>query len=249
MNRTLRSLVAGGFIATATTVFASACADNNSTLFIVGALYRKPPSCTVTNDPNNTFIGSGVMDVSFTKSYQATLLVGNQFTARGSKQNLRVETTRVNLKGAEVTLKDSSGKETAKFSVYGSGFADSAKGEDPGYGIFDADLIPESIGQGFADTLGKNRGARNQVVATVRVFGDTLGNTSVTSGELSFPIEVCYGCLVTYPLQAVNLAGECVTSTTEALTGSCRTGQDDTIDCRSCRAAFGVCKSPSATNK
>jgi hypothetical protein len=249
MNRTLRSLVAGSFIAAATTIFTSACVDNNATMFIVGVLYRVAPGCTVTNDPNNTFLGSGILDVAFTKSYQATLLVGNQYTTRGNKQNLKVETTRVNLKGAEVTLKDSQGNETAKFSVYGSGFADSSKGEDPGYGIFDADLIPESIGQALADQLGKNRDARTQVVASVRVFGDSLGNQSVTSGELSYPIDICYGCLVTYPLTAVNGKNECVATATEVPVTGCRLGQDDPIDCRSCKATYSVCTSPTSTSK
>jgi hypothetical protein len=44
----------------------------------------------------------------------------------------------------------------------------------------------------------------HQVIALVRVFGTTIENEDVASSELSFPITYCEGCLVHYPLAAIN---------------------------------------------
>ncbi len=253
MNRMLRPLVAVGFVAAATAVFSQGCADNNSSLFIVGVEYDKPPTCVVTADPTQEELGYGILDVAFRSDYQAWLLVGNQFTPRGSKQTLRTETTRINLRGAEVTLTNSDGSAlkdgnttVGQFSVYGSGYADSSTSEEPGWGLFAADLIPSSVGDILAKPFNGKPGGINTVVATVRVFGNTLGNTSVTSGELSFPIQVCYGCLVQYPLEALVFPTNggtptCSAGSTDIPVPGCRVGQDDTVDCRSCQQ-LSICQ-------
>jgi hypothetical protein len=255
MNRMLRTLVAGGFIAAATAMSAAGCTDDNSTLFITGVLYTKAPACTVTNDPNNQYLGSGVLDVAFTQNYKAWVLVGNQYTPRGNKDNLKTETTGVNLRGAEITLTNSDGsaiKCPAKtpgcgsFSVFGSGYAASAKGQDPGWGLFAAELIPDSLGKTLAADLGTNRNATKSVVANIKVFGDTLGNQQITSGQLSFPIDICYGCLIQYPFSEVALDPNtkkfiCQAGTTSNPTLGCRPGQDDPIDCATCSTTKPAC--------
>jgi hypothetical protein len=245
MNRILRLLVTGGLLTAGSIGSATGCADNNSTLFIAGVLYPKAPTCTVTNDPTSEILGSGTLDVAFRTDYQAWLLVGNQFAPRGSKQNLRTETTRIILTGAEVSLAKSSGEaiKGGDFSVYGSGFVDSSLSEEPGFGLFEADLIPSTIGATLAAPL-IGTAKINAVVATVKVFGNTLGGQSVESAPLTYPIQVCYGCLVQYPLAALDATNQCLTNSTDAPIPGCRLGQDDYVDCRLCAGSIAYCKAP-----
>jgi hypothetical protein len=224
-------------------LFTPSCSDNNSSLFITAVLYPQAPQCVLTPDLTSVSIGSGVLDLGFRKNYKGTLLVGNQLTSRGSKQTLRSETSRVTLRGAEINLNTSTGENLFQFSVNGSGFVDVSRGEDSGFGLFEAELIPASLGEQLTGLLEIPEGGSVQVVALVRVFGQTLGNQELTSSELSFPITVCTGCLVRYPLSAINLVtGFCLTGTTELPVPGCRLGQDDPIDCRSCAATNDLCK-------
>jgi len=255
MNRMSRSLVVGAFAATFSAALAPACSDNNSSLFITAVLYRKAPVCTILADPTAETLGGGVLDLAFTKSYDAALLVGNQLTSRGSKETLRTETSRVTLRGAEIKITDSTGKTLYNFSVNGTGFVDVSRGEDSGFGIFDAELIPASVGEKLLarlQTLKMTTGATSQqtsdqIVALVRVFGNTLGNEDITSSELSFPITYCEGCLIDYPLAAVTAPATgstvftCQSDLADVPIPGCRVGQDDPIDCRSCSATIELC--------
>ena len=65
----------------------------------------------------------------------------------------------------------------------------------------------------------------------MRVFGHTLGGTAVESGDASFPIQVCYGCLVKFPPEASSSATSPNCSQPPASGSSlslpCRMGQDE----------------------
>ena len=243
MNRMLRTLLAGGFATAGLAIFTPSCSDNNSSLFITNVLYPTPPQCTITADLTSPALPSGTLDLAFTQSYEATLLVGNQLTSRGSKQTLRTETSRVSLRGAEVTLNNSTGQELFKYSVNGTGFVDVSRGEDSGLGLFAAEIIPASIGQQLTGLLAIPAGGSNQVVALIRVFGSTLGNQELTSAELSFPITICTGCLIDYPLAAIipTKPPTCARNSNELPVPGCRRGQDDFVDCRSCAGTQDIC--------
>jgi hypothetical protein len=255
MNRMLRSLAVGAFAATFAGVLTPACSDNNSSLFITAVLYRKSPTCTILADPTAEVLGGGILDLAFTKTYDAALLVGNQLTSRGSKETLRTETSRVTLRGAEINITDSTGKSLYDFSVNGTGFVDVSRGEDSGFGIFDTELIPASIGDKLVarlntlkiQTHSTSLETSDQVVARVRVFGNTLGNEDITSSELSFPITYCSGCLIDFPLAAISVdrvSGQqtCTNDLTDVPVPGCRVGQDDLIDCRACSSTNQLCR-------
>jgi hypothetical protein len=250
MNRMLRSFVVGAFATVGVAVFAPACADNNSSIFIAGVLYDQPPQCFVIPTLVSPMLGGGTLDLAFRKTYEASLLVGNQLAARGAKENSRAETSRVTLRGAEVTLTSAQGAQLYRFSVNGTGFVDVSRGEDSGLGVFDAELIPASIGSELLDrlnTLKTMTGSTSQetsdlVVAKVRVFGSTLGNEDLTSSELSFPITYCEGCLIDYPLEALTLGtNTCGNMLASLPQGGCRRGQDDPVDCRTCSGSNPLC--------
>jgi hypothetical protein len=266
MNRSSRALIAGTLVA-ATMVATEGCTDNNATLFIVDVLKVTPPQCTAQVDVTSTFLTNGILDVAFAYEYDALMLVANQYTPRGQKQNAKAETTRIVLDGAEINLMNAAGKPltnlagqpladaTGKpvqtsFTVLGSGYVDSNIGEAPGFGAFSAALIPEPVGFALSKSLAAGGfGSRETVYATVKVFGSSLGNQSVTSAPLTFPITVCIGCLLQFPTTAlVPVTGTsqvvCAGNTEAVQAVPCHVGQDDPIDCRLCAGSYEICRTP-----
>jgi hypothetical protein len=180
-------------------------------------------------DPSSEILLTGVLDRHFRTTYVAALLVGNQLVQRGSKNQLRTETSRVSIKGAIVNA------DGFEFTVNGTGFVDPGSGNEPGYGLAAATLVPPNVGApGGAPVLVK-----------VRVFGETLGGEEIESSELTFPVSVCDGCLVRYPIEADNPAnpGYDCTSTEGNPEEPCYFGQDDPIDCRLC-GGDPICLAP-----
>lgn len=229
----VRHILSGALLAGVGMASAAGCADNKSALFVRGVLALQAPECVAKADPSATMRLEGVLDLAFRTNYQAALLVGNQLVAQGSHNQVRTETSRVVVKGAVVTVKDAKGKTLTSYTVDATGVIDPATGSDPSYGVVNAELIPDSL------KLSPN----TRVTADVQVFGDTLGGKSITSADLLFPIQVCKGCLVSFPADAVNAAtpGQCVGTATTA--APCFMGQDDPIDCRLC-ASNPACVPP-----
>jgi hypothetical protein len=253
MNRIKRLLVAGALAAAAGGTV-SGCVDNNETLFVVGVLALDAPQCTFKADPTTPMLIEGTLDVKLRHSYLAGILVGNQYTPRGQKQNLKAESTRVTLRGAEITLTDSVGAQIqcsgntscSSFTVYGTGFVDTNKAEEPGWGFFAAELIPQSVGFSIGQAMESSGLIAKTVYASVKVFGESLGGQDLTSSVLSFPIKVCQGCLIGFPLQAV-VGSQCVVSATSVPSEQpCIMGQDAVVDCRLCAGQTDACKTPFA---
>ena len=184
----------------------------------------------------------------FSNDYTAALVVGNQITERGSREQLRTETSRISLKGAEVRLETLKGELlVSPFSSTATGFIDAASGTDPAISVMYASLIPPSVSPSLP---------AGTIVAKVRVFGDTLGGQDVESSELLFPIEVCDGCLVSYPASARDLTADgteyvCKTATTaedaaasEESQLPCELGIDLPAPCTVCSGVYEICQSP-----
>jgi hypothetical protein len=222
------------------------CADNNSSIFLVGVMGLDKTTCVAKADNTAVILAGGVLDLAFTQSYSNFVLVGNQLTQRGSREQLRTETSRVSLRGAEVTLTTLDGKLLGNYSTVGTGFVDAAAGDVPSYTAMSVNIIPSALGTNPALL---EAGA---VVAKIRVFGDTLGNTAVTSSQLDFPIRICKGCLVGYPTSAAELGAvgapyKCSKSPTESQSSDplpCIIGQDESFPCTVCAAAVDLCYDP-----
>ena len=224
------------------------CATNDSMMFIVGVFARTAGSCAVKADIEAPILAKGTMDRLFANEYVAALLVGNQITQRGSRDRLRTETSHVALKGAEVHLETPQGAELAPaFSSIGTGFVEASEGTDASLTAMFASLIPSSIAPNLQP---------GTVVAKVRVFGTTLGGEDVESAELLFPIEICDGCLVSFPADARDLTADgaryqCkqATDATAASGGGdvdlpCQLGIDIPAPCTVCSGFYDACKSP-----
>jgi hypothetical protein len=231
----LSTLVGGGALA------ALGCEENESSLFIVGVLAIERSDCILTPEGTSILRTDGVLDLALRSSYTAGLLVGSQLTQRGSRDQLRTETARLSLRGAEVRLASSSGGVIAEYTTIGTGLVHPAGGAEPGYGVMSVDLIPAGapIGPGL-------------LVANIRVFGDTLGGDEIESNEFSFPIYVCNGCLVSYPAEAADMTqgpgvylcavrGEDTPVNEDQI---CNLGQDVGVPCSECAAHSAVCLDP-----
>lgn len=245
-------LLAAGLLTLGSFVFAPGCATNDSSMFVVGVLDLNQSTCLAKPDLTAAMLAGGVLDTAFQQDYTASLLVGNQLTQRGSREQLRTETSRVTLRGAEVTLTTLAGKDititqngkstTAHFSTVGTGFVDAAAGDAPSYGTMSVVVLPPGI-----VASGELPG---QVLAKIRVFGDTLGGKAVTSSELDFPITLCDGCLVTYPAQGDPTSSTYMCPTpsaadmSSAAAGPCILGQDVPFSCTRCLATSDACKDP-----
>lgn len=193
------------------------CADNKSSIFIRSVL-AKPDDCLFVPDPASATIGQGTIDLQFTDTYAPFFLVGNQLVPQGNDNTLKTETSRISLQGAEVSLSATGGGQLANFTTTISGTIDPVNGPEPGYGVTQIVLIPPGAVS-----------APGSFIATVTVFGETLGNQDVETGEFSFPIEVCDGCLVFFNKESQD-AGTCVAPQGDP-EGLCQPGQDGPTDC------------------
>jgi hypothetical protein len=218
------------------------CADNETMLFVRAVMVPDESTCLVKPDPSGEFRSVGLMDLAFTNQYQAVLLVGNALVSRGSKRQIRTESNRIVLKGSEVSLLDAQENQLIDpYTVPGSGFVDLGSGEDPGYGLIDSVLIPPN-----------SPVAPNQLyIVDVKVFGETLGGSQITSKSLRYPIETCNGCLISFPADANDPAANptggysCSTTKTTDKKVPCYPGEDTAIDCRLCVATNpSLCTAP-----
>ena len=261
MKRFWGHVAAGlGFAGTAFAIF-SACAHDDSSIFIRSVL--SPPqagatagTCLYSADPNSPALSAGSLDIAFQSSYEASLLVGNQLQARASTEQGRTETNRVSLQGVIVRVTDDQNNPLGvPFTRTATGFIDPSTGGQPAYSVIFATVINHTITDGLLPTVQQKDNGRFKVVrlmAYIKTFGTTLGGVHVESNELQFPIDVCYGCLVSFPagvsdpffpLQP-NCANTGTGAGTQAAVPPCILGQDQAVDCRLCSDRPALCRPP-----
>lgn len=222
-------------VAVTTFMLFPGCADNDSSLYIRGVLAIEETGCVAESEPDGPFHLAGLVDTALvpSKSYTAALLIGNQLSTQGDRDKLRTETARVSIRGAEITLTAPGGGEIDRYSVQASGMIDAAPAADsPGYGSALVPLIVPSAGEKI--------GALTEVTARVRVFGVTLGGEEMESNEFHYPIVFCNRCLISYVIDPASR--QCAVEG-EPEEEACIFGQDEPVDCRSCRQ-LAVCREP-----
>lgn len=241
MKRLVGYTLATGF---ALLVAAGACVENKGTLFVQGVML--PPTamagaaCIYDPQPTSTLLlYQGVLDIAFTNTYIPVLLLGNQMVQRGSKEQLRVETSRIQIQGAVVRLTDAGGAQMASFTALGGGYVEASNGTSPGYGVFAVTVIDPDTVENILRPALTARYASKRVIAYIKPYGQTLGGLHVEAGEFEWPIEVCNGCLVSFPVDAqdpLQPTPNClnVGSGSTNVARPCFVGQDQAIDCRLC---------------
>lgn len=194
------------------------CAENRSSLFIGGMLYRDPTSsdCTAEITGEVQLISRGYLDVALIENideayYGGLLWIGNQLVTQGNSNLLRTETSRIQIEGADITVTpivDGDGGGTYRMPV--SGFVN-PDDTDAGFASIGITLVPPGVIQGTGE-----------YVIEVTLFGRTLGGTRIESGAWTFPLTVCNGCLA-----------RCPSDIAEIEQATCaELGHDYPVDCR-----------------
>lgn len=238
---------AGLLVVASTGLFGMACAKNESSLFVHDVKQVSADTCAATADEAASAWLSGVLDVSIRREYDATLLVGNQMVVRGDTNALRTETSKITLYSTDVQVLDEEGNVyayaggTSEFSTPGAGFINPSSGATASYGLIGATLIDFNTASDLILQLNQPGRPERSLVASVVVHGRTLGGNELVTAPFTFPIRVCYGCLVTFPPEAIDPTvkpaincknGQAATSATSL---GCRIGQDTPLPCTACK--------------
>jgi hypothetical protein len=202
--------------------------------------------CVVEPNPEGPFISHGVLDVAFRREYIAGLVVGSQIVSQGNRTQLRTETSRVRIEGIEARVEDALGALAwGPHTIPATGFIDPAADVSPSYGVVDGTLIGSDFGARMALLLSSDTTRTGKHFTSIsKVFGHTLGKQAVESGEFRFPITICFGCLIYYPSEAndpkvlPNPNCDLPLATGSSLNTGCSPGQDETVDCRVCKATY-----------
>jgi hypothetical protein len=244
MALTKRRIVGAVVGAAVAALSATSCVDNDGSLVIIGIL--SPPiatggTCAYTANIIGPFLSYGTMDVAFSDQYIPTLLIGNQMVVQGNGSLDRVETDNVILQGAIVRVTDAAGATLDNYTVPGDGFVPPSSGGTAGIAAFATTLVSPTAANAVRADIANNFGTK-RLISYVKLFGTTTGDTHIESGEVAFPIDACFGCLVTFPDgsddESQMTQPNCLASSSSggsAITQPCLTGQDQYVDCRLCQ--------------
>lgn len=180
------------------------CAPSNPGMVAEGIL-TLDSMCTVTT--TNALLLEGTLDVSTDAPaalrpngirYAVAVRVGNQLINNANRiYPLMADPNRIIFDHMEVTLLDSAEATLSlaglpnPYLVPADGSAASTVSMDPTFGIASATVIPDSYGQ----SLAANFPTGGPMVVRIRVIGTTAGGATLTSGPISFPLNLCVGCL------------------------------------------------------
>ena len=230
------------FLGIAVLIAAGACVQETPAIFIVqnSALDR---SCEPTKTATGEVLGAGRMDLTVANTYRMHLLVENLMSNSGSA-SLGGGAISGDYEGNRVTFTN------AFVSIQGppSGLAIalperqaipiSGTLEPSGSAVVSMDVIGSVLGEQLAAAVDR-RGMIVPLTVLVQFEGTTTSGTDVESNQFQFPIEVCRGCLLEFPLEAIDerfTAPNCLNMTGGSVEDSCLAGQDEGLDCRECRA-------------
>ena len=244
--------VAGLLVVAGTGLLGMACAKNESTLFVRDVKQVSGDNCAATADETSPAWLSGVLDVAIRLEYDATLLIGSQLVEQGDPLTLRTETSKVQLYATDVQVldedgnvyayADANGDHTAEFSTPSAGFVNASAGNATAYGLIGATLIDYNTASDLRAQLNQPTHPERSLVASVVVHGRTLGSNELVTAPFTVPIRVCYGCLVSFPPDAIEdnpkyppVNCRNTQAATDKLVG-CRLGQDEVVPCTQCKS-------------
>jgi hypothetical protein len=247
MNRFWGRTVSTAAVAAAAAASIPACAHNDQTLYVQFALAPPTPTngqCTYDPVVTSPFLPRGTVDAALTPGYTPVFLLGNTNRSQGSLDNVQAETGRILVQGALVRVIDpADGSVWMDNTVLTTGTIEPAAGTTSSYMAIPATIMDAKALAHFDP--GKGQPAK-LAVTYVTFYGQSTGGDSIESNEFQFPVDVCHGCLVSYPALDTNtLQQYCsgkISSTSTTGGVACVTGQDQVVDCQHCFAiAPDVC--------
>ncbi len=179
----LKKFVTLGGLLGMSALLGGGCADNRTSLYIEGIQgFELGGDCTfdASIDSDRPMVGHGVFDPQSGEPYVAPLIIGNQLVPQGDNNTLRPETSRIQLEGAVIEVRQAGdgARVGQAFTSYFSATVHPVDSSAPGVMLATIPLLPA----GFA--------LQDQTVyqVSIKVFGTTLGGKELESGEFLFPI-------------------------------------------------------------
>lgn len=237
-----RLAVLGCLVACLVLIVGNACVQDTPAIFIVqnSAL---DGSCNASRSQSGEIQSAGQMDLSVARAYQMNLVVENLMSPSGSVSlggggaTGRYEGNRVTFTNAIVSLE---GPPSGLAVPLPKNQAIPISGtlEPGGNTLVTLDVISSTLGEQLASAISR-RGTVVPLTVTVRFEGVTTSGSEVDSNAFRFPLELCRGCLLSFPLEAIDdrfPAPNCLnTDDDQTVSTACLPGQDEALDCRSCR--------------
>lgn len=178
-------------------------ADDNPGFFIK---HNASPDTQCMWNESSPALGSGMLDIGYENArYSVFPVYNSQLRSRYTANPSRVDTNKIQITSANITLTDASGTPLPipqpSFSVTTSGLVDTALDSTIGVGLGQIQIIP-SIAANEIRALGlvapptaTTAGTYFDMVAHVTVLGRTIGGVDIETGEWDWPITLCDGCL------------------------------------------------------
>ena len=211
----------------------SACETNRTSLFIRGVLPAEVDTATggcTFDAAGDAFLLGGTVDVGLSTGFTLDLAVANQMISRADQSRLSAETNRVTISRAEVRLTSATALRKSRFSTLIAGIVDpSADGAQPGLGVVSVNVLEPEVAAQLLEEL--KDGGTTDLVAYVKLFGETLGGNDVETDFFQYPFTACAGCLVAFPPRVDGII-DC--SSTSATNSACRLGQNAVVPCALC---------------
>jgi hypothetical protein len=250
-----RLWLAGAFAALG--MFAQGCVDNGVSFNIIQSQVPTAggtTGCLVGIDPTSTHRNEGILDLSVATRYIMYPLYMSEIIASQGRVRGRPEARGLFVDGADIELSTPGAMAPAfRYRVISTTYVPPASPEGAGFATGTLEILPDAIGAQLAAQLcvpdttdvtdacpvpiwPNDPAHRQQLIATIRPFGHTMGQVQVSSEPFVYPITLCCHCLVQFQSASDNpsVVGPDCNSSMGSPTISCNPGQDDPLDCRTC---------------
>lgn len=261
----LGALVLGGVLTSAV-----GCVDNTVSVYIrqVQAPTLAGVVCTVSSDPTSQIVSEGILDVALRNDYTLAPLLANQLLTRASMEQQRIESSTLNIQGFEIELHEGAPEGAlvvAPFTVYQNVVVPaSLAAGTPGYSFGRIQVIPPQVGDALSRVVcnvintdvtpscpvPQVTSSDRRILVKITAFGESLGQSAIEATPYYFPVRVCCGCLIDFPLDSdappavggVGQGPDCNNGMAVPGPGSCNLGQDFLADCRLCSTRNRLCQ-------
>ncbi len=247
LEKAMRSIITRGFLIAAAASTLMACAEDVPELFIVQN-NTLDDQCQIRNAASEVAQSIGFLDLFVTNQYIMYPVVENVLvgadsvtfnTGSGGGEGISGtdwEANRITLTRASVEFDAPAALGVplpSDFTIPLSGGL--APGDAATVGL---QVVSASIGNTLATSpLLQQRGSTVTILLRVKFFGVTAAGREIDSNLFTYPVQLCVGCLLDVPAEAIDPAfptPNCrITEGFDSnLNDVCTPGQDEPIDCR-----------------
>lgn len=210
-----------------------------------------PGACTASANPVGSRLDRGTFDVALRNRYTARPLFRNSSSSRVFVRGLVVRITEGSPDGPLVA---------PPFTVFQTV---RVPPDDEAAGFIAAafDVVPPQVGEALravvcrADSTGvssacpvpRTASVDRQLLVGLTAFGETGSGGEFETLPFHFPVRVCCGCLISFPLESrapesAHRSPNCNHGVPPTGPASCEPGQDLPLDCRFCSNTNPACQ-------